>query len=201
MQRKGYLRKNWESCVLWYNLFYVFLYPWVPREWLFERSTLQIEKAAPRAVARKRYKLKNFKIFGVKSFSPKLLSKLHLQHLYLWYVILGVYTRQAKCVATRHHETLEVTVRKSGLLHSQERYGCGRIRAENHHCDNIRRDAHKPARVWLGSCAVTWQRNDENYSRRNFSQLNFASLIRPSFYCSWPWLQQSKLGVKCNVAS
>lgn len=144
--------------------------------------------------------LKNFKIFGVKSYCQKFLSNPHLKHLYLWDEILGVCTRQAKCVATCHHETLEVTVRNFGLLHSQERYEGGRIRAEYHHCDNIRRDAHKPARVWLRSCAVTCQRNDENYSRRNFSQLNFASLIRPSSYCSWSCPQQSKLGVKRNVA-
>jgi len=144
--------------------------------------------------------LKNVKIVGVKIYSQKFLSKPHLKHLYLWNVILGVCTRQAKCVATCQHETLEVSVRKYGLLHSQERYEGGRIRAENNHCDNICRDAHKPARVWLGSCAVTCQRNDENYNRRKFSQLNFASLIRPFFYCSWPWPQQSKLGVKRNVA-
>jgi hypothetical protein len=51
----------------------------------------------------------------------------------------------------------------------------------------------------MWSCAVTCQRNGENYSRKSSLQLKLASLIRPFFYCSWPRPQQLKLGAKRNV--
>jgi hypothetical protein len=55
-------------------------------------------------------------------------------------------------------------------MYGQEGYEGGGVCAENHHGDNISRDAHNPAGVRLGSCVMTCRWDDRYNNRRNTSQ-------------------------------